>query len=459
MPGLWDALLSPAAVSLAILAVTYGLLFLERLHRTIVSLAGATAMVLAGKLLGFYKALPESPHDPLEGTALGAIDWNTIWLLFGMMVIVGVLEETGLFEYLAIKLAKLTRGRYWPMLLALSWFTFVASALLDNVTTIIFVSSITVSIAALLRVNPVPLLVGEAIMSGIGGMATLVGDPPNVIIGSAAGLTFLDFVVYLGTVAVLVGLATSAVFRVLFRDEIVRQTAPGRRPTEPGTEPEGTELLKLDEAEALRDRPALVKMLIVFGLVLVLFGLHHRLRLLPSEVAVAGAVAALLWVRPNLVEVLNRTKWDVLLFFAGLFVIVGGLRAAGVLGAIAKWIGGAVLSHPVLALFVVLWGSALLSAVVDNIPFTIALVPILLDLQRMGADVFPLWWALAAGVAIGGCATPIGASANVYVLSLSERAGHPIGFRRWLRLGIPTVLAQLVVASLLLYGMYALGWL
>jgi len=445
-----ETILNPVTVSLAILAVTYVFLFLDKIHRTIISLAGATAMVLAGKLLGFYKTLPESPHDSLENTVLGAIDWNTIWLLFGMMVIVGILEETGIFEYIAIKLTKLTRGRYWPMMLALGWFTFIASALLDNVTTIIFVSSITVSIASLLKVNPIPLLIGEAIMSGVGGMATLVGDPPNIIIGSAAALSFVDFVVYLGTVAVILGFVTNAVFRWIFRNDIAYQVQ---------TSEDLKELMALDEREALRDPRTLVKMLIVFGAVLLLFVLHGKLHLLPSEVAVAGAAAALLWVRPNLVEVLNRTKWDVLLFFAGLFVIIGGLEAAGILGAIAGWIGDVVLEYPVLALLVILWGSAILSAIVDNIPFTIALVPILLNLQGMGVDVFPLWWGLAAGVAIGGCATPIGASANVYVLSLSERSGHPIGFRRWLRIGLPTVFVLLVVASALLYGMYELGWL
>jgi Na+/H+ antiporter NhaD/arsenite permease-like protein len=436
--------ITPVTVSLAILVVTYIFLFADKIHRTIISLAGATAMVLAGKLLGFYHTLP-GPEEPIAGTVLGAIDWNTIWLLFGMMVIVGILEETGIFEYIAIRLAKLTRGSYWRLMFALGWFTFIASALLDNVTTIIFVSSITVSIAAILKINPVPLLISEAIMSGIGGMSTLVGDPPNIMIGSAAGLSFLDFVIYLGPIAVILGLLTNGIFRWLFR----RETTPRAEDV--------VELLALREDEALHDRRTLTKMLIVFGFVLFLFVIHNRLDLLPSEVAIAGASAALLWVRPNLVEILNRTKWDVLLFFAGLFVIIGGLEAAGILGTIASWIGDVVLTYPVLALLVVLWGSAVLSAIVDNIPFTIALIPIILNLEGLGADVLPLWWALAAGVAIGGCATPIGASANVYVMSLSERSGAPIGFQRWLKIGTPTALILLLVASALLYGMYRLG--
>ncbi|OGF53048.1 MAG: hypothetical protein A2Z21_00140 [Candidatus Fraserbacteria bacterium RBG_16_55_9] len=311
-------------------------------------------------------------------------------------------------------------------------------------TTVIFMGSITISIASIIRVNPIPLLMSEAIMSGVGGMATLVGDPPNIMIGSAAGLSFLDFVVYLGPVAVTLGLASSLAFRWLFRSELAHEVE----------DPQG--LSALDEKEALRDSTTLKKMLVVFGLVLALFVVHHELHLLPSEVAIAGASLALIWIRPNLLEVLNRTKWDVLLFFAGLFVIVGGLEAAGVLKIVADWIGAVVLEYPVVALLVVLWGTAVLSAIVDNVPFTIAFIPILLNLEQLGANVFPLWWALAAGVAIGGCATPIGASANVYVVSLSERSGLPIRFQDWLRVGIPVVFVQLLVASALLYGMFQL---
>jgi Na+/H+ antiporter NhaD/arsenite permease-like protein len=437
-------LITPVTVSLAILVVTYVLLFFDKIHRAIISLAGATAMVLAGKALGFYDTLPATGHSA-EHTALAAIDWNTLGLLFGMMVIVGILEETGMFEYIAIRLAKLTQGSYWLLMLSLSWFTFIASALLDNVTTVICVGSITISIASILKVNPIPLLMGEAIMAGVGGMATLVGDPPNIMIGSAAGLSFLSFVIYLGPVAVIVGLVSSMALRWRFRGELAEEIEDLQG------------LMTLDEDQALRDRSTLWKMLVVFGLVLVFFTIHHELQLLPSEVAIAGAALALLWIRPDLLEVLNRTKWDVLLFFSGLFVIVGGLEAAGVLAIIADWMGTVVLEYPVAALWVVLWGTAILSAIVDNVPFTIALIPILLNLERMGADVFPLWWALAAGVAIGGCATPIGASANVYILSLSERSGMPIGFQRWLRVGIPVVMVQLLVASVLLFAMFWLG--
>lgn len=449
--------MTPAAVSVVILVITYAFLFTDKLHgihRTILSLGGATAMVLAGKAMGFYRTFPESSlengtggegHAAAAVTAIGAIDWNTLGLLFGMMIIVAIFEETGIFEYIAIRLTKATRGSYWLLMLSLGWFTFVASALLDNVTTVIFVSSITVSIASILSVNPIPLLISEAIMSGIGGMATLVGDPPNIIIGSAADLSFLDFVLFLGPVALVVGVVTNVVFRWLFRRELTFEHE----------DPEGLRELSLDEA--LKNRAMLLKMGVVFVLVILLFVIHHEIHLEPSVVAIAGASLGLLWIRPALLDILGRIKWDVLIFFAGLFVIVGGLEAAGILKQLAQWIGAVVVEYPVLALLVVLWGSAILSAIVDNIPFTIAIVPILLNLEGLGVDVFPFWWALAAGVAIGGCATPIGASANVYVVSLSEHSGFHISFARWLRVGVPAVLVQLVVASVLIYGMYQLG--
>ena len=433
------------AAALAVLAVVYIFLFIDRVHRTIISLIGAMTMLLVGKLMGFYDSLPGEAHPGLEGTALGAIDWNTLGLLFGMMVIVGILDETGLFEYIAIRIAKITRGSYWMLMLTLGWFTFFTSAFLDNVTSIIVVGSVTISISAILRINPVPLLISEAIMSGVGGMSTLIGDPPNILIGSAAQLTFVDFLFTMMPIALVAGMVTTLVFRWLFRYEISHEVEDQKG------------VAALDKNGLIVKPDVLIKMLIVFGGVLILFVVHHILHLLPSEVALAGASLALLWIRPDLVEVLNRTKWDALLFFAGLFVIVGGLESAGVLAWVAHSIEDLVRSNPLLALVVVLWGTAVISSLVDNIPFTMAMIPILGSLGAAGVEITPLWWAMATGVAIGGNATPIGASANVYVMSLAERKGIPIGFKGWLKVGVPAALAQLVTASLLLMGMMLTG--
>ena len=439
---------TPTAVAIGILVVTYLLLFTDRfhsIHRASLSIAGAMAMILAGKYLGFYDAFPSDLNDTEALSALGAVDWNTLGLLLGMMIIVNLTEETGVFAYLAIRLAKYTGGSYWRLMLVLSWFTFVASALLDNVTAVIFISFITVSITSILNVNPIPLLISEAIMSNVGGMATLVGDPPNVIIGSAAGFSFLDFIVYLAPVAVVVGLATTAFFRWHYRGTVKR----------PPDNPE--DLQALDAEQAITDRRKLTKLIVIFGLVIVMFFVHKQVHMEASEVAMLGAGLALLAVRPKVPDLLARIKWDVLLFFGGLFVMVGGLEAAGVLDQAAHAISDTIRNDPLLALLVVLWAAAILSAIVDNIPLTIAVAPILANLQSAEAPVFPIWWALAAGVAIGGCITPIGASANVYVMSIGERAGYPISFGRWLRVGIPVGLAQLIVASLVLYGMARLG--
>ncbi len=436
-------MITPISVSLAIFLVTYALLFADKIHRTIISLAGASAMVLAGQALGFYRDFP-SKGEGLP-SALTAIDFNTIGLLFGMMLLVGMLEETGFFEYISIRLAQLTRGNYWLLMLSLGWFTFIASGLVDNVTTIIFVSSITVSIASVLRVDPIPLLLAEVMMAGIGGMATLIGDPPNIMIGSAAGLSFIDFIIFLTPLAILAGLVTTLTYRFSFRHQIARE-----RPDLRG-------LMELDAPGALHDRVTMRKILIVLGLVLIGFTLHGQTHFAPATVAMTGASVGLLWVRPNVLEVLNSTKWDVLLFFAGLFVIVGGLEAAGVLTMVAKAIGQVALNYPLLALIAIVWGGAMLSAIVDNIPFTIAFIPVIGGLASLGVDVLPLWWGLAVGVAIGGNATPIGASANVYVISLSDHIGTPIGFQRWLKIGIPLAVMQLFFATLILYGMMKLG--
>ena len=436
-------MINPVSVSLAILIVTYAFLFADKIHRTIISMVGAAAMVLAGQALGFYQDFPgESPGLP---SALAAIDFNTIGLLFGMMLLVGMLEETGFFEYVAIRLAQLTRGSYWLLMLALGWFSFIASGLLDNVTTIIFVSSITVSIASVLRIDPIPLLLSEVMMAGVGGMATLIGDPPNIMIGSAAGLNFIDFIIFLTPLAILAGLVTTLTYRFSFRRQIARER------------PDLSGLMELDAPGALRDPVTMRKVLLVFALVLISFTLHSQLNFKPATVALAGASLGLIWIRPNVLEILNRTKWDVLLFFAGLFVIVGGLEAAGVLTMVAQAIGQVALNYPLLALIAVVWGGAMLSAIVDNIPFTIAFIPVIGGLASLGVNVLPLWWGLAVGVAIGGNATPIGASANVYVISLSDHIGTPIDFQRWLKIGIPLAVMQLFFATLILYGMMKLG--
>ncbi len=311
-----DRSLVPLLAASLIFLGTYAGVLSERVHRTIVALAGAITMIAVGGWLSFY-GLPQA------GTA---IDFNTISLLLGMMLIVGILNKTGLFPYLAIHTVQLTKGEPQRVMLALGLFTTLISMVLDNVTTIMVVAPVTLSIAEVMEISPVPLLIGEAVLSNTGGVATLIGDPPNVLIGSAAGLSFNDFLIHLAPIVVVAWLVTQALLRVLFRKELrsrVSSTSP-----------------RLNARRALVDPKTARRMLLVLGGTILLFFVHDRIELLPGMVALLGACAALLWLRPPIEEILREIHWDVLLFFVSLFIIVGGLDAAGALDLIAEGIAG-----------------------------------------------------------------------------------------------------------------------
>ncbi|MFC2105849.1 SLC13 family permease [Candidatus Bipolaricaulota bacterium] len=399
----------------------------SNLHRTLVVIIGAILMLSLGKWLGFYS---------LE-SAVEATDANTIALLFGMMVIVGLFQATGFFEYLAVFAAKLARGKGWLLFVYLGLTTTIVSMFLDNVTTIILMIPVTMSLADILDLPMKPFLIGEVMLSNIGGVATLIGDPPNILIGSAANLSFTDFIVHLGPIVLVVWLIAQGLLLFLFRTTL--RHAPTRIEA----------LVEMKPRQALVNPKTTKRMLIILAGTVVLFFLHDRLDLESGTVALLGASAGLLWIWPNIREALKEVHWDVLLFFIGLFVIVGGLEAAGALDIVASAISGLTTHGVVLASLVVLWSSALMSAVVDNVPFTIAMLPVLAGLQAQGVPVGPLWWALALGVGFGGNATPVGATANVIAISASEKAGHGISTQLWLRRGIPTALIACLIASAL----------
>ena len=422
-PGIW-----PLIVSSLLFVLAYAGILSERIHRTIVGLVGAVLMIIAGTWLGFYTDIE----------AVEAIDFNTITLLLGMMLIVGVLKKTGLFSYLAIRVAKRTQGSPWRLMLLLGLFTSLVSMVLDNVTTIIIVAPVTLSIAEVIGINAVPLLLGETLMSNIGGVATLIGDPPNILIGSAAGLSFNSFIVHLAPIVLIVWAIVQALLFLIFRDQL-RQTPKNL-----------SQLAHLEPIRALTDRKTAKRILIVLSGTIALYFVHDMLNLNPGIVALLGASAGLVWIRPSLDEVLKEIHWGILIFFISLFIIVGGLEAAGVLKLIATQIGALTEHGMIIAVLAVLWISAILSAVVDNIPFTIAMLPIIAGLQSQGVNAAPLWWALALGVGFGGNGTPIGSTASVVTVSISERTENPITFRTWLRSGAITSLASCIVASILL---------
>jgi Na+/H+ antiporter NhaD/arsenite permease-like protein len=417
----------PIALSTSIFLLTYVGILAERVHRTLVVLIGAIAMLAVGTWFSFY-----SPAGAVEAT-----DTNTIALLFGMMVIVGLFRTTGFFEYLAIKAAKLARGKPWLLFVYLGLATTLVSMMLDNVTTIILMIPITMSLADILGVPMIPFLIGEVMLSNIGGVATLIGDPPNILIGSAAGLSFTDFITHLAPIVIVTWIVAMGLLLLLFRSALTQRPKNIDR------------LMAMDDRSAITDRPATHRLLAVLAGTVALFFVHERIGLESGTVALMGASGGLLLIWPNVRDALGEVHWDVVLFFIGLFVIVGGLDAAGTLDVVATVIASLTRHGMILASLAVLWAAALMSAVVDNVPFTIAMLPILAGLESQGVAVGPLWWALALGVGFGANATPIGATANVLVISHSEQTSTPITARTWMRRGIPLALAACVVASVL----------
>jgi Na+/H+ antiporter NhaD/arsenite permease-like protein len=416
------------AIAIGVFVGAYVLIATEWVHRVVVALAGAALMLL-------FKIV--DANDAFHSEELG-VDWNVIFLLFGMMVIVGVLRRTGVFEYLAIWSAKRARGRPFGVLALLVLITAVASALLDNVTTLLLVAPVTVLIAERLGAPVVPFLIAEALASNIGGTATLVGDPPNIIIGSAAGLSYVDFLANLGPIVAVLMVVYLAQARLLFRNGLAFHPERVR------------ELLSLDEREALLGGSLLPKALAVLGVVTVAFVLQGPLGYEPSVVAMLGAGVLLLIAGGDRLEYLRDVEWRTLAFFMGLFIMVGALVKVGVIEALAERLIDSTEGRLFLATAVLLIASAVLSALVDNIPYVATMVPLVAALVgAFPGETTVLWWALALGADLGGNATSIGASANVVVLGVAERTGHPIRFVEFLRYGLPV--AALTVAISLAY--------
>ncbi|PJH75096.1 MAG: citrate transporter [Anaerolineae bacterium CG_4_9_14_0_8_um_filter_58_9] len=421
-----------AILASLIFLVSLWLIFTEKLDRSITSIAGAALMVGVGIILNFYT----------ESDARAAIDFNTLGLLLGMMMLVALLEPTGVFQFLAVWAGRLSRGRPILLLVLLGTVTTVISMFLNNVTTIVLIAPVTILISEILGINPLPYLVAEALLSNVGGVATLIGDPPNILIASAANLTFDQFLTHSLPIVVAVWLAALLLIRFLFRRELSIKS--------PNTEV----LMQLNPAEALEDRKTAWRALVVLAVTILFFFIYHFFHISPSYVALSGAVIALVWIRPKFDEVLKRVEWSVLIFFAALFIMVGGLEAAGVLDALVRLMEHAAVIPPVLFGVLLIWVVAGLSAVVDNVPITIALIPVIQGLGASGMDIGPLWWALAFGAGFGGNGTIIGSTANIIVATLSEKTRTPITSKLWNKRGLPVMLVTCAVASIL----YALAF-
>jgi Na+/H+ antiporter NhaD/arsenite permease-like protein len=410
--------------------LTYAMIMTEKIHRTVVALAGAVIVILAGILT--------------QEKAVHHIDFNTIGLLIGMMVIVGITRHTGVFEYMAVVAARLSKGEPVAIMISLSTITAVTSALLDNVTTVLLIVPVTFAIAKELKINVMPFLIAEVVASNIGGTATLIGDPPNIMIGSATGLGFMDFVINLTPVIIPIHIATMIWLKFLYQKQLITHDDLKKN------------IMNMDANAEIKDAKLLKKCLFVIGLTVLGFGLHQYLHLESATVALAGAALLLLITRDEPDHALAAVEWPVIFFFAGLFIIVGALQEVGIIEAIAKksleLTGGAMVPTGLL----ILWLSAIASAFVDNIPFVATMIPLIQDMGRLGGitDLNPLWWSLSLGACLGGNGTLIGASANVVVAGMAEKRGVLMTFLGFTKVAFPMMLMSIVISMVYLLLFY-----
>lgn len=401
----------------------------EKVHRSVAALAGAVVLLLT--------------HVLTIETAADYVDLNTIGVLVGMMLFVAVVKSSGLFEYIAIWSAKLTRGQPMAILAVFAVITAVLSAFLDNVTTVLLIGPMTIAITQILEVNPVPFLLSQIMASNIGGTATLIGDPPNIMIGSAAGLSFADFIVNTGPVVLIILAVVVTIFFLIYRGNL-------------HVESENMEkVLTLDEKLTIKDASLLRKSVIMIVLVVVGFIFHAQLGIESATVALTAAGVMLLIGGQDAEDVILGVEWSTILFFIGLFVVVGGLNSTGVIAMLANGMLELVGDNEVLAIVLVLWASALISAFLDNIPFVATLIPMIQTMQQGGMDVLPLWWALSLGACLGGNGSLIGASANVVLAGVSAKNGYPITFMSYLKKGFPLMLLSVAICTVYLLIRFA----
>lgn len=429
--------LDPLILSTVILVVSYAVLLSEKVNRTVVALLGGALVIVTGLAS--------------QAQAFAAIDFNTIALLTGMMIIVAVTRASGVFEYVAIWSAKKVGADPVGVLIVLTLVTAVFSAFLDNLTTVLLVVPIAMLIVEKLKVSPYPFLYSQILASNFGGTATLIGDPPNILIGSATGLSFMQFLSELGPVVVIILIVMVPVFIMLWRKELVTTDALRQR------------IMRFRESESIRDRRLLVMSLSVLALVIAGFIVGEHYHIPPGTIAMLGASVLLLITgfglgskeqAEKVHEALSEVEWSALLFFCGLFVIVAGVEHAGLLNILGDKMMALTGGDPMITAFATLWLSALASAAVDNIPFVATMIPLVESMEAgLGgkAALEPVWWSLALGACLGGNGSLVGAAANVMVAGLSERAGHPISFAKYLKVGIPIMLTTIVIANGYLY--------
>lgn len=416
-------------VAVTVFIAAYIIIISEKIHRTVVALSGAVLMILLGVL---------HQQEAIEG-----VDFNTLGLLIGMMVIVGIARHSGMFQFLAIWASKVGKGKPIPIFILLGLLTAVLSALLDNVTTVLLTVPVTFVVANNLKLNPKPFLIGSILLSNIGGTATLIGDPPNILIGSAAGLSFNDFLVHMAPVSLMVTAITTGLLYFWYRKDLVS-------PAETRDV-----IMSFNPKEAITDKPLLWKSLFVIGVVLIGFFTHSITHIEGATIALTGAALLLLLTMHEPEEYLRDVEWTTIFFFAGLFVLVTGLEHVGAIRMIAEKMIEVTGGNSSIMMFAILWGSAVFSAVVDNIPFVATMIPLIKDIGAItGIAIGPLWWVLAMGADIGGNATIVGASANVVVSGMAGKEGHKIGFTEYMKVAVPMTFVALIVCTIYVWIRY-----
>ena len=420
---------SATAIPITIFLVIYGIIISEKINRTAISLFGAIVMIILGILN--------------QEQAIEHIDFNTIGLLVGMMIIVNILKRTGVFEYLAIRAAKKAKGDPWKILVLFAIITAFSSAFLDNVTTILLIVPVTLVITDTLDTNPIPFMFTEILIANIGGTATLIGDPPNIMIGSATGLGFVDFIVNLAPVDIVISVATLFLLKLIYKDFLK------------ATDENKQKIMKMDESITIKDKLLLKKSLIVLFLTILGFMVHAQFHLESATVALGGAALLLVISKIDPEEILFEVEWTTIFFFMGLFILVGSLVEVGVIDNLAKKMLELTKGNLFVTTLTILWVSAIASAFLDNIPFVATMIPLIKAMTASGQlDANPLWWALALGACLGGNGTIIGASANVIVTGIMAREGRPVSFMSFMRIGFPMMIVSIIISTIYLILFY-----
>ncbi len=414
--------------AIIIFLVAYGIIISEKLNRTVVALLGAIAMVVF--------------HILSQEEAFHVIDFNTIGLLVGMMTIVNILKRTGIFQYIAIKTAKLSKGSPWKIMLYFSVVTAVASALLDNVTTILLIAPVTFVITETLGLNPVPFLITEVLTANIGGTATLIGDPPNIMIGGATNLSFMDFLVNLGPVVVVIFIVVLFLLKFIYGSQLKI------------SEENKAKIAEFDETKTITDPVLLKKSGIVLLGTIIGFAIHQSFGLESATIALLGAGILLLISKVDVEEILTEVEWPTIFFFMGLFIMVGALEEIGVIEVVANQLISLTHGNVFVTTMLILWVAAIASAFLDNIPFVATMIPLIHSIGATGMDTTSLWWALALGACLGGNGSVVGATANVIVSGMLHKKGYKLTFGDFLKIGFPLMLISVFISMIYLIIFY-----